>query len=123
VWLDLVQVAYVVLAYLGFAALAVALGRAGLLGRAVARPVAVGGWGLAALVPAGAVLALVPGAGLLTTVAAWTSLVLTIPFMTTLLPHVLGVGLLAEAGSPAASEPVLGVDGQPGAAALAGLVR
>jgi hypothetical protein len=123
VWLDLVQLTYVVLAYLAFAALAVALGRAGLLTAAMARGVAVAGSSLGALVMAGAVVALAAGAGPLATGAAWTSFVLTIPFMTTLLPHVLGVALVAKAAAARTAGEMLGVDAEPAPAALAGLVR
>lgn len=93
VWLDLVQLAYVVLTYLAFAALATALGRSGAVSARVSAGVGRTGVGLAALVMVGAAAAgAVPGiAG---TVGAWTAFVLTIPFMSTLLPYVLGVGLL-----------------------------
>ena len=100
VWIDLLQLAYVVLAYLGSGALALALGRSGAVPRGTARAVAVAGPVLAGLVVAAAAVAGgvagPPGA-----VAAWAALVLTIPFMSTLLPHVLGIGLLRAARRPA----------------------
>jgi hypothetical protein len=91
VWSDLTQLAYLVLAHAGFGALAAALGF-----RGVARA----GFGLAGLAVAGvAVAALAPGtAG---AVGAWTAFVVTIPFMSTLVPYALGVALL-RAGNPAA---------------------
>lgn len=88
VWLDLLQLAYVVATYVGFGALAVALGRSGAVSARVARGVGVTGSVLAALVLVGGALAgVVPG-------AAEAAFVLTIPFMSTLLPYVLGIGLL-----------------------------
>ncbi|MGE3663127.1 MAG: hypothetical protein AB7G09_17755 [Pseudonocardia sp.] len=91
VWSDLTQLAYLAIAYAGFGALAAALGL-----RGVARA----GYGLAGLVVAGvAVAALLPGT--VGAVGAWTAFVLTIPFMSTLVPYALGVALL-RAGHPAA---------------------
>jgi hypothetical protein len=93
VWLDLVQVAYVVLAYVGFAGLVSALDGTGLVAGPVARAVGRGGVGLAGVTAAAAV-----GAGVLpgtaASVAAEVAFVLTIPFMSTLLPYALGIGLL-----------------------------
>lgn len=95
VWFDLLQLAYVVTTYLGFGALAVALGRGGAVSARVARAVGTAGGGLAALTLGGAALAgAVPGVP--GTVAAWTAFLLTIPFMSTLLPYVLGIGLLTS---------------------------
>lgn len=93
VWFDLLQLAYVVLAYLGFGALALALGRSAAVSARLARGTAAAGVGLAGLVLVGGALAGAV-AGPPGTVAAWTVLVLTIPFMSTLLPFVLGIGLL-----------------------------
>src|SRR4051794_23500766 len=77
VWLDLVQLAYVVLTYVGFAGLASALGGTGLVAVPVARAVGRGGVGLAGLTAAAAV-----GAGMLpgtvASVAAEVAFVLTI---------------------------------------------
>lgn len=103
VWLDLIQVAYLVLAYLAFAGLAVALRRTGRLPAGVARFATTAGATMAGLVVAGASVA--PLGGPIGTVGAWTAFVLTIPFMSTLLPHVLGIGLLS-AGSGVDPQPV-----------------
>lgn len=112
VWFDLIQVAYLVLGYLAFAGLALGLRRTHALPARFARGIAVAGWMLAALVCAGAAVA--PLDGPIGTVGAWTAFVLTIPFMSTLLPHVLGVALLDRASR---------VDPQPSRAALALDVR
>ena len=97
VWLDLAQVAYVVLAYLGYAGLA-----SGLRGIVAARAVARGGVGLAAATVAAAVGAgVLPGA--VGSIAAEAAFVLTIPFMSTLLPYALGIGLLSRSSSPVVS--------------------
>jgi hypothetical protein len=103
VWFDLIQVAYIVLAYLAFAGLAVALRRDGRLTARVTRFTTTAGWTMAGLVVVGAAVA--PLDGPLGTVGAWTAFVLTIPFMSTLLPHVLGVAL-APAGSGVDPQPV-----------------
>lgn len=93
VWFDLLQLAYVVTTYLGFGALAVALGRSGAIPARAGRAVGAAGAGLAGLALLGGVLA---GAveGVPGTVAAGAAFVLTIPFMTTLLPYALGVVVL-----------------------------
>ena len=94
---DLLQLAYVVLTYLGFGALASALGRAGHLRARAARRIGLAGAGLAGVATVAAVLA-----GSVGTVAAWAAFVLTIPFMTTLLPCALGLALLrSRATGPA----------------------
>lgn len=89
VWLDLMQVAYVVLAYAGFAGLAVAAGRAGAVSGRAAGAVAAVGWVAAAGTVLCAVLAPVSA------VFAEAAFVLTIPFMSTLVPALLGCALLA----------------------------
>jgi hypothetical protein len=102
---DLVQLAYVVLTYLGFGALASALGRAGHLRARAACRIGLAGTSLAGVATAAAFLAgsVGPTVG---TVAAWTAFVLTIPFMTTLLPCALGLALLrSRAASQAPSPP------------------
>jgi hypothetical protein len=104
VWFDLVQVTYLVLSYAAAAALAVGLGRAGLLQARFATAVARTGAVLAALVCAAAIVAAIDGP--VGTVAAWTAFALTIPFMSTLLPHVLGVALLAPGRSATHPDPV-----------------
>lgn len=98
VWSDLTQLAYLVLCHVGFAALAAALG---------ARRVAVAGYVLGGLVVAGtAAAALLPGVG--GVVGAWTAFVLTIPFMSTLVPYVLGVALVRGEKSLLSSRTVAG---------------
>ena len=89
VWTDMLQLAFVLLAYLAAAAFGVALVRAGWLGE-------VGGGVFVALdltlvlaVTAGVVLA---GTG--SAVAAWTAFILTIPFMAFILPYFVGVALV-----------------------------
>jgi hypothetical protein len=100
---DLLQLTYVVLTYLGFGALASALGRAGFLPARAARRIGRAGAGLAGVATAAALLAGSVGPTL-GTVAAWTAFVLTIPFMTTLLPGALGLALLrTRAADPAPS--------------------
>jgi hypothetical protein len=98
VWFDLLQVTYLVLVYLGFAALATALGRTGHLRARTARALAATGSGLALLVTTAAVLAgaLPAPVG---AVAAEVAFVLTIPFMSTALPYALGVALLSGSGA------------------------
>jgi hypothetical protein len=103
VWFDLVQVAYLVLSYAAASALAVALGRAGLLPARQAGAVAWIGAVLAALVCAGAIAAAIDGP--VGTIAAWTAFALTIPFMSTVLPHVLGVALLTPARASTHQDP------------------
>jgi hypothetical protein len=95
VLVDLLQLVYVVLSCLGVAALAVALGRTGALSPSAARWIPLTGVAMTALVAVAAVLApLLPApAG---TVAAWAGFVLTIPFMSTLLPFAVGIGLLRQ---------------------------
>jgi hypothetical protein len=106
VWLDLAQLAYVVLAYLGYAGLASAL--RGTVAAPVARAVARAGVGLAGLTVAAAV-----GAGVLpgtaASVAAEVAFVLTIPFMSTLLPYALGIGLLSRSTQPPPADEVSAV--------------
>lgn len=74
------------------------------MSRPVARAVAGPGVALAVLALLGGVLAGVLGGGP-ATVAAWTAFLLTIPFMSTLLPYVLGIGLLDARGQTIAQVP------------------
>ncbi len=93
VWTDMLQLAFVLLAYLAAAALGAASVHVGWLGRA-GGGVFVGlnlAMGLA--VTAGVVLA-----GYGSTVGAWTAYVLTIPFMVFVLPYFLGAALLQGGG-------------------------
>ncbi len=93
VWTDMLQLAFVLLAYLSAAAFGVALIRAGWLGR-VGGGVFVGlNLALALVVTAGIILA---GGG--SAVAAWTAYNLTIPFMVFILPYFVGVALVRHGG-------------------------
>lgn len=94
VWLDLLQFAYVVLAYLTAAALAAALHRGGLLTRTRMRAVAAAGVVLAVVALAGAALGPAPGS--LGAAGAGVAFAVTIPFMTTLLPAMLGAAITPE---------------------------
>ena len=87
VWLDLLQFAYVLAAYLAVGLLAVALGRAGQLARPMAWTVAGSGgaFSLAAI--------LLAVAAPVSAAAAGVAFALTIPFMSTLLATVLAGGL------------------------------
>ena len=106
VWLDLAQLAYVVLAYLGYAGLASAL--RGTVSAPVARAVARGGVGLAGLTVVAAVgAAVLPGA--VASAAAEAAFVLTIPFMSTLLPYAVGTGLLSRSTQPPSTDEVSAV--------------
>jgi hypothetical protein len=97
VWLDLMQVAYVVLTYVGFAGLAVAAGRAGAVSGSAARVVAAVGGVAAGFTVLCAVLAPV------SVVAAEAAFVLTIPFMSTLVPALLACALLTRTPTAAPS--------------------
>ncbi|MGN9913880.1 hypothetical protein ACTMTJ_40730 [Phytohabitans sp. LJ34] len=91
VWLDLMQVAYVVLAYLGAALLAVAAHRAGWLATRPTRGVVALSAGMAAVASVAAVLGATPGP--FGAAAAGAAFALTIPFMSTLPPALLGAAL------------------------------
>jgi hypothetical protein len=93
VWLDLLQVAYCALAYVAIGLLALALVPAGVVSARAGRRIAVAAGALTALVVLGATVAVFAGS----VVGAWTVFVLTIPFMSTLLPNVLGQSILAHA--------------------------
>lgn len=97
VWLDLMQVAYVVLTYLSTALLAVAAHRAGWLGRRSGRGMAALGVSLAAVASVAAILGATPepfGAA-----AAGAAFALSIPFMSTLPPALLGAAFSRHASS------------------------
>lgn len=96
VWTDLLQLAFVTMAYLAAAAMATSAARIGWLGRRTGRSLAALGLAAASGVVAGAVLA---GAG--SPAAATAVFVLTIPFMAFLLPYATGVALVWRAGRPA----------------------
>lgn len=89
VWTDMLQLAFVVLAYLAAAAFGAALSKAGWLGRLGG--VAVVGLNLllAFTVTAGIILA-----GYGSAAAAWAAYILTIPFLVFILPYFVGVALL-----------------------------
>jgi len=99
VWLDLVQVAYLVLAYLAFAALATSAGRSGAVSARAARAIAVTGYAAAGIVIVSAALAAYLPAPL-QGIAAEAAFVLTIPFMSTLVPALLGSAMLVRADRP-----------------------
>jgi hypothetical protein len=89
VWTDMLQLAFVLLAYLSSAAFGAALLKAGWVGR-IGGSVFVGlNLALAFTGAAGMVLA---GGG--SAVAAWIAYVLSIPFMVFVLPYFLGVALM-----------------------------
>ena len=92
VWLDLLQLAYVVCAFLGFAAISRLL-RGQFITDRVGRIIQVAGNGLAAIIVIGVGCAAVLPREF-DAVPAWAVFVAGIPFMTTLLPFVLGVALL-----------------------------
>ena len=88
VWTDMLQLAFVLLAYLATAAFGAALMRVRWLGRSSG----------SLLVSSNLVLALVVTIGIIlaggSEVAAWTAYILTAPFMVFILPYFLGVALL-----------------------------
>jgi hypothetical protein len=89
VWTDVLQLAFVSLAYMATAAYGLALVRVGWLGRA--------GGGLFAALNVALALLVVVGlsmAGSGGTTAAWLVFVLTIPFMAFILPYFLGLTLI-----------------------------
>jgi hypothetical protein len=87
VWTDMMQVAFVLLAYLAAAAYGMALIRAGWLGKTGGRVFVALNLALALAVTTGLILA---GS----VVAAWTVFILTIPFMVFILPYFAGVALI-----------------------------
>src|SRR3712207_5905723 len=92
VWTDMLQLAFVSLAYLAAAAFGAALVRVGWLGKVGGAFVCLN-LALALLVVAGLFLA---GGGSQT--AAWLVFVLTIPFMAFILPYFLGLALIRRSG-------------------------
>ena len=89
VWTDMLQLAFVVLAYLAAAAFGAALSKAGWLGR-------LGGVAFVGLnlVLAFTVMAGIILAGYGSAAAAWAAYILTIPFLVFILPYFVGVALL-----------------------------
>lgn len=97
VWMDLLQIVYVALAYSGFALITVGVVRRGLVGRRPAIAIIAVATTLAGLVlTAASISAWVGAAGQIT---AWTAFVLTIPFMSTLVPYLLGSAMLGHSSS------------------------
>lgn len=99
VWLDLLQLVYVVLTHLAAIALAIGLRRAGLISARATDRVVLGGALLVGVTTAAATLGVtgafdVPVLGEVSEAGATTAYVLTAPFMTTLLPFAVGVALL-----------------------------
>lgn len=89
VWTDMLQLAFVLLAYLAAAAIGAASMRAGWLGK----------WGGGLFVSLNLALAFVLTIGIIlagggSVVAAWTAYILTAPFMVFILPYFAGVVLL-----------------------------
>lgn len=94
VWTDMLQLAFVLLAYLSATAFGAALTRAGWIGKAGGSVFVALNLALALAMTVGIILA---GSG--SVVAAWTVFVLTIPFMVFILPYFLGVVLIRRSGS------------------------
>jgi len=94
VWLDLLQLGYVATVYVCFAAVARGLRIRGSVPERVGRVVERAGFVLAAAIMLGVVLAIVLPRDL-DLVPAWAAFVASIPFMTTLLPSMLGAAMLA----------------------------
>jgi hypothetical protein len=93
VWTDMLQLTFVLIAYLATAALGAALMRAGWLGKGGGSIFVALDLALAVAVTAGILLA---GGG--STVAAWTAYILTVPFMVFILPYFVGVALVRHGG-------------------------
>ena len=94
VWTDMLQVVFVVLAYLVSAALGAALVGAGWLGRFGGSAFVGLNLALAFAVITGTILA-----GYGSAAGAWTAYVLTIPFMVFVLPYFLGAMLITQGGA------------------------
>lgn len=93
--MDLVQVVYVALAYLSFALVALVSARGHLIGRRSSRLISTVAFTLAAATLGGAMTA--AWFGPVETIGAGTAFVLSIPFMTTFAPYLLGAALLGQA--------------------------
>lgn len=93
VWTDMLQLAFVLLAYLASGLLGAAMVGSGWLGRIGGGLFAATNLALFVVVAAGIALA---GAG--SAAAAWTAYVLTIPFAVFVLPYLVGVALIRRAG-------------------------
>jgi hypothetical protein len=97
VWTDMLQLAFVLLAYLTAAAFGGALVRVGWIGKTGGRVFVTLNLALALAMTAGLILV---GSG--STAAAWTVFILAIPFMVFILPYFVGVALM-NAGARGAS--------------------
>jgi hypothetical protein len=114
VWTDMLQLTYVVLAYLATAALGASLVRANWLGRFGGGVFTGLNVALAFTAISGVILA-----GYGSAAGAWTAYVLTIPFMVFVLPYFLGAVLL----SSKAAERTLPMDDFAADTTVAGVVR
>lgn len=94
VWLDLLQLGYVATVYVCCAGLARLLRKQDAVSERVGRAVERAGYALAAVIVLGVALAAILPREL-DVVPAWAAFVASIPFMTTLLPFVLGVAMLS----------------------------
>jgi hypothetical protein len=99
VWLDLLQLGYVATVYVCFAGIARMLRMRGDVSDRVGRGIERVGYALAAVIVLGVTLAVVLPRDL-DLVPAWAAFVASIPFMTTLLPSILGAAMLATARTP-----------------------
>ena len=97
VWTDMLQLAFVLLAYLTAAAFGAALVRVGWIGKTGGRVFVTLNLALALAMTAGLILA---GSG--SAAVAWTVFILAIPFMVFILPYFVGVALM-NAGARGAS--------------------
>ncbi|MEX5633502.1 hypothetical protein [Parafrankia sp. FMc2] len=105
VWLDLLQLTYVMLTHLAVIALVIGLRRATLISARAADRVLLGGALLVGLTTTAATLGVtgafdVPVLGAASEAGATAAYILTAPFMTTLLPFALGAALLRRSGRP-----------------------
>lgn len=89
VWTDLLQLTFVLLAYLAAAAFGAAAVRAGYLGKTGGGVLVSLNLALVVVVAASIILA---GTG--SVIAAWTAFILTAPFMVFVLPYFLGTALV-----------------------------
>jgi hypothetical protein len=93
VWTDMLQLAFVLLAYLATAAFGVSLMRIGWLGKSGGSVFIALNFVLALVVTTGIILA-----GVSSVVAAWTAYILTAPFMVFILPYFVDTALLKGGG-------------------------
>lgn len=94
VWLDLLQLGYVATVYVCCAGLARLLRKQGAVSERVGRGVERAGYALSAVIVLGVTLAAVLPREL-DLVPAWAAFVTSIPFMTTVLPFILGAAMLS----------------------------